>query len=251
MRHNLMRASALAVYLGIGSVALGGCVAALPVLALAPGVLTAFLSYKFYQTTSGTEVEVAFEQDTVAHAMEGELDAASTVAYWPTSNRALVVAAERSQAQFGFERVLAPASTAQELRSANIPTDVDNLTQVERLQAFRDASSRLDADIIIAISEADEGFESSFMSLRNQLTYAYQVYLYDRSVDAELWNTTLIASLRMGRSMVGEGEVEAVAGQAIVDRLTDFARGEYAVSYLDDTENTRLVEAHTAPFAIR
>lgn len=227
---------------------LSGCVAALPAITLASTALwvgsTAFFGYKMYQASSGAEIQVGFENDLVAQTIQAELAQANSMAFWPSPNRSLVVASERVSAELGIPNITPPATTAARLREASINTSVEGMTGSERAQALRRAADLLDADFVLVLAEAGiEGDTGLFSLRRATFTTNYDVYLYSRASDMEVWTSRLIAEVGMGRTTPSQTEIDEIAGRAIADRLADFSAGNLVISHLEGvTPDIRLVE---------
>ena len=214
-----------------------GCVAAVPVALAVSTAAYGYLGYKVYQSASGAEIQVNFENDFVAQSVQAELAAANSMAFWPSPNRSLVIASERVGAELGMADIISPATAAERLRSANIPTSVEMMTSSERANTFRRAAQVLDADFVLVLAEAGTETDTGVLSLRRTtLTSNYDVYLYSRASDTEVWTSRLIAEVGLGRNTPSQTEIDEIAGRAIADRLADFSAGNLVISYLGEPE---------------
>ena len=232
---------------------LSGCVAALPAIAVASTVVGAavygYLGYKVYQSASGAEIQIGFENDFVAQSVQAELAAANSMAFWPSPNRSLIVASERIGTTLGISNITPPATTAERLRSAGIATSVEMMTDSERASVFERAANVLDADFVLVLAEAGIETDTGLLSLRRTtVTSNYDVYLYSRASNTEVWTSRLIAEVGMGRNTPSQTEIDEIAGRAIADRLVDFSAGNLVISHLEGvTPDIRFAELPAQP----
>ena len=232
---------------------LSGCIAALPALAVASTVAGAavygFFGYKVYQAASGAEIEIGFENDFVAQSVQADLAAANSMAFFPSPSRSLVIASERVSGELGIANITPPATTAEQLRAAGVSTSVETMTSNERANVFRRAARMLDADFVLVLAEAGQESDTGFLSLRRTtLTSNYDVYLYSRASDTEVWTSRLVAEVGMGRNTPSQTEIDEIAGRAIADRLVDFSAGNLVISHLEGvTPDIRFAELPAQP----
>nr|WP_281720205.1 hypothetical protein [Nitrosomonas nitrosa] len=240
-------AAALRLSLGASSFLLSGCVAAAPAIFMAATALTvgstAFFGYKMYQSASGSDIEIGFENDLVSQVVQEELFSAETIAFWPSPNRSLVVAAEDINSELEIS-VISPALTTERLRAAGIATSIETMTAGERAQTFYAAAEALNADFIVTLTMIGTETDSNVFSIRRSTyTANYDVVVYSHSSNAEVWTSRLIAELGIGRNIPSQSEIDEVAGRAVADRIIDFSEGNFIVSYIDgETPEIRLVE---------
>jgi len=208
------------------AVPLSGCIAAAPLLLAASVATTGYLGYKTYQTISGAEVSVDFVGETIDPSASQSLGDADVFAFWASSDRTLVVAAEQVEQLFGFSEVISPSRAASILRRENLPLGVGGLTSHERMEAFEQYARTANADLVFAISE--QGYEQSMNMLslsRAQTTYRFHLYLYGKEAQAFLWTTEFQLIVGVGGSTPSSAELEDVVGRAIAERLHDIASG--------------------------
>lgn len=241
-----VKTAAAAAVLIAASFGVSGCVAALPVALMAAqfGAAT-FISYKMYKSQSGGDVEVAFENDYLTENVQREIASADSLAFWPSPMRSLALAAERAPGQIGLANVTPPASSGRLLGSAYGAADLETMTQAERIVAMRGLAEASGSDLVLGMVELGTETKASgfFTFAKATMTYRYGVFLYDRSSNTEIWSSYLLAGVPLGGYNFNPGEVEEVAGRALMDRLADLSVGDLRVSYLprdrDDIEATQ------------
>tara|TARA_R110000868_G_scaffold11516_7_gene56419 strand:- start:9156 stop:9875 length:720 start_codon:yes stop_codon:yes gene_type:complete len=210
-------------------VPLSGCIAAAPALMMAAsGIAVAtsvFGGYKVYQSATGGDIAIELGNEQIDHGATAAMHSAQTMAFWAAPDRTLIEAAQIAEAELSIGTIVSPATTSARAQALGLPIDLAQMTRRERQESFASASAALPADLIVGLVQLGVEVDSSAFSLRRPtLTRNYQIILYQRGV-GEIWTTDLAAQVGMGGNVPSNPEVEAVVGQAIIDRLRDIATG--------------------------
>jgi len=210
-------------------VPLSGCVAAVPAIMMASSGLvlatSVFGGYKVYQSATGGDIGVELGNEHIDPSATAAMQSAQTMAFWAAPDRTLIEAAQIAEAELSIDTIISPATTSARVQALGLPTDLGQMTHRERQDTFARASAALPADLIVGLVQLGVEVDSNVFSFnRATLTRNYQVILYQRGV-GEIWTTDLSAQVGMGGNVPSNPEVEAIVGQAIIDRLRDIAAG--------------------------
>jgi len=217
-----------AMILVLLAIPLSGCVAlaAAPLMMGASLATSGFFGYKLFQTASGSEVGVELPNERIEPQASLILSGADTLAFWASSNRTLVVAAERAQQAMHFDAVITPSAAARIIHEHDLPVEIDQLTAGERQSAFERFAALSGADLILAIIPLGVETDANTFSLsRAQITRRSLVYLYAHETRSEIWVSEINLVVGVGNDSPSEAELEDVLGRAIADRLADIANG--------------------------
>lgn len=206
---------------------LGGCVAAaIPLMTAATLGTTAWGGLKLYQSASGSEIGIAFEDERIAADAQSYVQAADVIGFWASLDTTLISTAERIEAAGLFNTVITPSRGASFIQSHNLPTDVKLLTSGERESAFRSYANAVGADLVVALSELGVERDTNILSLsRAQARYQHQLFIYSAAADREIFKGRMITRLGMGSDLPSADEIESVIGQAIADRIASLHQG--------------------------
>jgi hypothetical protein len=218
-----------AIVLTCASVSLSGCVAAAPAIMMAASGIAVATSvyggYKVYQSVSGGEIGVEFEDEHIHPSAQSAMRDADVLAFWVSPDRSLVEAAQIAETELSFDQIISPATTGARIRQTDIPTELAQMTRREQDEAFARAADILDADLIVGVVKLGVEHETNMLSLqRATLTQNYRVILYSPTY-GQLWTSDLGAVARLGGSLPSDNEAQAIVGRAIIDRLKDIASG--------------------------
>jgi len=217
-----------AMILVLLAIPLSGCVAlaAAPLMMGASLATTGFFGYKLFQTASGSEVGVELPNERIEPQASQLVSGADTLAFWTSSDRSLVVAAEQVEQAMGFASVITPSNAARIIRDNDLPAEIDHLTTQERRAAFEQFAAISGADLVLAIRTLGvETDANTFSFSRAAITMRSRVHLYSRDTQSEIWVTEIDLIVGMGNDSPSEDELEDVLGRAIADRLNDIATG--------------------------
>ena len=224
-----VRIAKRAVLLASLTIPVSGCVAAAPAIMMAASGIAVATSvyggYKVYQSVSGGEIGVEFEDEHIHPAAQSAMRDADVLAFWVSPDRSLVEAAQIGETELSVDQVISPATTGARIRQTDIPTDLAQMTRREQDEAFARAANILDADLIVGVVKLGVEHETNMLSLqRATLTQNYRVIFYSPTY-GQLWTSNLGAIARLGGSLPSDSEAQAIVGRAIIDRLKDIASG--------------------------
>lgn len=217
-----------AIILVFLAIPVSGCVAlaAAPLMMGASLATSGFFGYKLFQTASGSEVGVELPNERIEPQASQLLSGADTLAFWASSNRTLVVAAEQAQQTMNIAGVITPSNAARIIRENDLPVEIDQLTTQERHMAFERFMAISGADLVLAIIPLGvETDTNTFSFSRAQITRRSRVYLYASQAGSEIWVSEINLVVGVGNDSPSEAELEDVLGRAIAERLVDIANG--------------------------
>lgn len=228
-RFQIGRFAKQAVLFATLTIPVSGCVAAAPAIMMAASgaavATSVFGGYKVYQSVSGGEIGVEFRDEVIAPAAQSGLADARSIAFWRSPDWSLVEAAERAEVEFGDLDILSPSAVSARLQAAGISTDLAQMTRRERAGRFEEASALLGVDLLVGLRKLGVDQQTNMFSLsRPTLTQNYEVILYSPA-HGDLWTANLAAIVGIGGGLPSDREVEAIVGEAIVDRLKDIEAG--------------------------
>lgn len=217
-----------AMILVLLAIPLSGCIAlaAAPIMTGLTLASSGFFGYKILQTTSGSEVGVELPDERIDPQALALFAQADSFAFWASSDRTLVVAAEQIEQEMGFATLVTPSSAARIIRDNDLPAEIGQLTTRERHAAFERFASLATADLVLAISSLGMETDTNMFSLsRAAITVRSRVYLYSSQSGTEIWVSDVNLVVGVGGDSPSEAELEDVLGRAIADRLGDIATG--------------------------
>ena len=158
--------------------------------AVAVGMLAAsgFAVYKTVQLATGGKVEVRFAESEISANTQVTLSQLRKIAVWPSPDPYSVVnwwprgddirLTELLQ-RYGYFAIATPNTVQKVANSRGIATDLSQLTQNERLDAFQAVANELGVDGIIAFSLGSWGYDMKpFSFKRGEGTIAFSVVTY-------------------------------------------------------------------------
>lgn len=210
------------------AIPVSGCIAAAPALLMAASAATVgYLGFKTYQTVSGSEVTVEFQDRLLAPQARDMVDQALSMAFWPVEGRTMVLAAEAADAQLSLEQVISPSQSQRVLEQAGVSAGFENLTSRERNAAFQAFANQSGAQLILAMADRGHEQATNMLSLsRPQITYRVDVVLYGASAAEIVWQSELRLIVGLGGNSPSQSELEDVAARAVIDRLVEIKNGQ-------------------------
>tara|TARA_R110002073_G_scaffold69054_6_gene171315 strand:- start:5765 stop:6484 length:720 start_codon:yes stop_codon:yes gene_type:complete len=210
-------------------VPLSGCIAAAPALMMAASgfavATSVFGGYKVYQSATGGDIAIELGNEQIDPRATAAMLSAQILAFWASPDRSLIEAAQIAEAELSINTIISPASTGARVQALGLPTDLGQMTRRERRDTFARASTALPADLILGLVKLGVEQDAHVFSMqRATITQNYQIILYQRDV-GEIWTADLSAQIGLGGSVPSNPEIEAIVGQAIIDRLRDIAAG--------------------------
>ena len=174
-----------------------GCMAVAGAVAVGMVAGGVFVVYKTVQLATGGEVEVRFAETTIPANDQATLSRARRIAVWPTPDPYAVanwwpgggdIRLTEELQRYGHFDVVTPHTVKKTAASYGVSTELTELTQRERLQAFETVGNALHADLILYHPLGSWGYDMKPLSFkRGEGTIAFSINVYSTSSRSLIW----------------------------------------------------------------
>jgi hypothetical protein len=203
----------------LGAVGLAGCAAiVIPMTAAEIGV-GGFEAFKMYQTSNGGTVGVAFLDKDGKEIQPQPLSPVRRVAVWP-ENESQVHLAEKLMASKRFDVVTPGSVRVILLYDVKTSSDINELTEQERHDAFTTVCGKTKADMILVPRDVGSVTKSnalSFSSAKRVDTADLMAFSCERGTI--VWRDQMTLVVEVGDKMPPVSDIMKVAGEAWADRV--------------------------------
>lgn len=215
------------------SIALSGCVAAVVPMVAALDVASigalGFATYKTVQLSSGGSAQIEFPGTNGKTSPPPLLPNFRTAAIWP-GDEGEVRFAERLQSSARFASVVAPAAVSAILAESKTPTDLKQLTEQEKAQAFDAVCKRAKVEFIFAAIRQGASANSNAMSFsRANVTYTSDLLGYSCPQHQIVSRDQIALVIDVGSSVGNASAMNQAGADAWADRVLQ-AMGASAVA---------------------
>ncbi|MBI3894336.1 MAG: hypothetical protein HY313_00245 [Acidobacteria bacterium] len=163
--------------------ALGGCIAALPLIGAEVAAL-GFTGFKIVQTTTGGSFEIAVDVSKLSNEQKAHIRAIKSLAVWPERRGGSVSLAEALAEAKKFA-VIPPARVAAVLKKLELADDLKAMTATETKDTFAKVCDATGADAVIATKSTAVTRNMSIWSFeRANITMEFLTSIYAKNSNA-------------------------------------------------------------------
>jgi hypothetical protein len=170
------------------------------------------------QTSTGGAVHVGFgstgNKDVPPAA---PLKAPQRLAVWPGGAKE----ARFAEKQGSKTDVVLPSAVARSLQSANMSTDLRQLTAGERANEYAAVCKSTRADVVASAIDLGQTKDSNILSFkRGGTTQSIELAAFDCRKNSVVWQDKMNVISETGAKATTPGELEQIEGDAWADRIT-------------------------------
>jgi hypothetical protein len=199
-------------------VALNGCVAVIPLAALAAG------GVGIAKMDSKSNAKITFDSPSIEDT--NALLSIQSLAIWPEKQNGLISDVSLAEQLSNAFRIATPMNVIAILQSNSLPQTVEEMTSDERLRLFKTVSDGTEADAVFIVSSSNT--KSSYGNIGSAVgiqsassTESLTFLIYSRQKNDVIWQDTMNVTSDLTMKPAGAAEVQNKCTAQLVKRILD------------------------------